>query len=465
MKGKLVLEMNNINVVIIMKSFPCRRMLLYALVSFIIISRSIYAQTPTTEMPAILDIGDQEKIVFEITQKRLEVLLPRIMEEAGIDMWIIACNEDNWDPIFKTMIPHKMWTPITQILVMYRRGPGDVERLNISRANLDGLFTRAWTNTTEESQWDCLTRIVYDRDPKKIGLNIGEIQWAAGGLTFALHRELSKALGEKYTKRVTSAEDMVISWSVTLLDEEVKLMERAIAVSHGIIAEIFSNRVITPNMTTIDDLKLYYKQKVANLGLEISFNPGFFLRGRRPENVEKYGANDHVIRPGDFVYCDVGLKYLRYNTDNKGWGYVVKPGENDAPGSYKELLAESNRFQEIFCNGLRVGLTGNELLNNIMNEARKQGIPGPRIYSHSVGYFVHEPGPLIGLPWEQENIPGRGDVKLAYNSCLTIEISVAKPMIELNGENLDFKTEEIIFFSEKDVIFLDGRQTGFYLIK
>ena len=39
------------------------------------------------------------------------------MRRAGIDMWIIVCNEDNLDPVFSTMIPYDVWCPITQILV------------------------------------------------------------------------------------------------------------------------------------------------------------------------------------------------------------------------------------------------------------------------------------------------------------------------------------------------------------
>ena len=72
------------------------------------------------------------------------------------------------------------------------------------------------------------------------------------------------------------------------------------------------------------------------------------------------------------------------------------------------------------------------MLKNMLREAHAQKIPNPRIYSHSLGLCLHEPGPLIGLPWEQESNPGRGDVKLEYDTCFTMELSI-KDLRDLFG--------------------------------
>ena len=80
--------------------------------------------------PSVLTVRQQADLVHKITAKRLDTLLPRMMREAGLDMWIISCNEDNLDPIFETMVPFGNWNPITQILVFYDQGPAKgVERL------------------------------------------------------------------------------------------------------------------------------------------------------------------------------------------------------------------------------------------------------------------------------------------------------------------------------------------------
>jgi hypothetical protein len=77
---------------------------------------------------------------------------------------------------------------------------------------------------------------------------------------------------------------------------------------------------------------------------------------------------------------------------------------------------------------------------------------------------LHEPGPLIGLPWEQERCPGRGDVVLAHDGCFTMELSVRAPVPEWNGEDVLMPVEEVVAFTAAGCRPLDGRQTEFYLI-
>jgi hypothetical protein len=112
----------------------------------------------------------------------------------------------------------------------------------------------------------------------------------------------------------------------------------------------------------------------------------------------------------------------------------------------------------------RHGLTGNELLGNILARARREGIPGPRVYSHSLGLFLHEPGPLIGLPWEQEACPGRGDVALDYNNCFTMELSVTGPVAEWDGQELRLSLEQDVAFTRDGCRLIGGRQTAFHVI-
>jgi Xaa-Pro aminopeptidase len=424
-----------------------------------------------TDFPKVLSMRERVDLVNTITLKRLNLLVPKFMRETGLDMWIIACNEDDLDPIFKTMIPYGQWCPITQIIVFYDRGPEKgVERLNVSRTGMPTFFKRvwdaaAWDNEKKESQWACLGRIVRERDPRRIGINEGEIQWAAGGLTVVLKNRLVEAIGPDYAARLESAEPLATLWGETFLDEEIKLMERATALSHAIIAETFSTKIVTPGHTTVEDLRYHYWQRVADFGLELAFYPFFSIRGRQSDVLEKYGKDDKVIRPGDFIHCDVGLKYMYYNSDHQEWAYIPRVGEIDVPETFKKIMAECNRLQDVFCGEFKTGLTGNELLANILNTAHEKGISKPRIYSHSLGYFLHEPGPLIGLPWEQVNNPGRGDVKLVPNSCFTAEMSITMPVPEWDGKELRLSLEQDIVFTGEGAYFLDGRQTQFHIIK
>lgn len=443
-----------------------KNILKFLLLLAILISISL-SFSEAAEFPEILSIREQAAYINHITELRLDKLLPQVMRKSGLDMWIILTQEDNVDAVFRTMRPLDTWNRRDLMLVFYDNGPEKgVERLNLSRMNMRGLHEKAW-DSKKETRWECLARVVRERDPKRIGINESEVIWAADGLSATLKKRLVSSLDQKYVKRLESAEELATFWLETFLDEELDMYERAVAISHAIIAETYSSKVITPGVTTIDDLNYYYWQRAANLGLPMAFNPHFGIRGRDPKIEEHFGngKEDPVIRRGDLIHCDVGLVYLRYHTDQQEWAYILRRDEKDVPDSFKKVMLEGNRLQDIFCQEFKLGLTGNQMLNRIITSAKQQGIKKPKIYSHSVGYYLHEPGPLIGLPEEQSNTGGRGDVKLVYNSTFTAELSVTYPIPEWGGKELRMGLEQIVAFTKNGIYFIDGRQTKFHIVK
>ena len=416
------------------------------------------------ELPAVLKMRDRAKVVNELLEIRFQRLLPKFMREAKFDMWLIICNEDNLDPILKTIIPYDTWTPITQIVVFYDKGEEGVERLNISRTDMKGLYVKAW-DPEKEDQWECLARVIAERNPKRIAINESEVIWGADGLTSSLKQRLIKAISPKYAARLHSSEKLAIRWLETLTEEELSIYHHIVAIAHHLICETFSSQVITPGVTTTDDLRWYFWQQVADLGLSCWFIPTFRIRARSNADKEKYDPADKVIRRGDLLHCDVGLTYLRLNTDNQEMAYVLHEGETDVPQGIKKALQMGNRLQDALTAEFKQGLTGNEILANALNRAKRERISKPRIYSHSIGFYGHEPGPLIGLPWEQVKCPGRGDVVLDYNTCFSIELSVTCPIPEWGGQEARIALEQNAAFTPKGVVYLDGRQTKFHIIK
>lgn len=398
-----------------------------------------------------------------LLRDRLETVLPAAMRETGFDMWLVLCQEDDYDPIFRTLVPPDSWCPILQMLVFYDRGTGPVERINLSMSDFGDLYEKPWTGHREDEQWELLGRIVNERKPRRIGINIGRTQWAAGGLTHNLYTRLCAALPDEYLARLDCAEPLVIRWAATLTDEELRLYEDVVRLARWLIASCYTREVIKVGETTTEDLEWHCWQTASDLGLELAFRPFFSLWRSRAER-ERYGAGDRVIRPGDLLHCDVGIKYLGLNSDHQQVAYVLRAEEEDAPEGLKALLREVNRLQDIYMAEFRAGLTGNELLANILSRARSEGIPNPRVYSHSIGHFLHEPGPLIGLPWEQEDCGERGRVALAPNYAFTMELSVTGRVAEWEGEEVTLGVEEDVVFTEDGCRVIEGRQTGLYLV-
>jgi hypothetical protein len=326
-----------------------------------------------------------------------------------------------------------------------------------------GLMSDGWDPTGTEDQWAALRRVIEVRQPRKIGINESAIIWAADGLTAALKTKLVETLGNQLSTKLVSAEPLAIRWLETRLPAELELYQHAAKIAHALIKECFSREVITPGITTIEDLRWHWWQRATDMGLPVSFPP-FFLRVRSNENPARWGKEDNMIREGDLLHCDVGVEYLRLLTDHQEMAYVLRPGESGPPASLVAGMAASKQLQDIFTASWQQGQSGNQILQTALTRARAAGIPNPRIYSHSLSHYLHEPGPLMGLPWEQENCPGRGDVVMHYNTVYTVELSVTVPVPEWGGQEVRLMLEQDAAYTEEGVVYMDGRQTAFHLV-
>jgi hypothetical protein len=250
---------------------------------------------------------------------------------------------------------------------------------------------------------------------------------------------------------------------MTLTDDELDIYPKISSIARKIIAHCFNPSSITPDETTIKDLEWLFWQICSDNGLEQSFKP-YFRIVRNEKEIEKHPVSDGIIRRGDLLICDVGLKYLGLYTDHQEVAYVRKDEEEDAPQGLKKLLAANNHLQNIFMEEFKHGMTGNQIFENIIVKAVEAGIPNPYVFSHSLGLFVHEPGPVIGLPWEQGPIPGRGEVKVEYNSCYAMELCIIDQVPEWDNQRVPCQTEHIVKFTTNGCQLIDSVQTDYHLI-
>lgn len=414
--------------------------------------------------PLVLPIREQDRLSRAIIASRLRTVLPEAMRTAGIDMWLIICQEDNYDPIFLTMTPVRIWAPILQMLIFHDKGEDEgVECLNLSMTDFGNLFEKVWNGNRHPEQWQRLAEIVSARNPRRIGINIGDVQWCGGGLTWNLHQQLVASLPEPYVQRLVSAEAAATYWASTLVEEELQFYPHIVRATKQIIADCYSPSTLIPGVTTTDDLQWAFMQYSRDRGLDLSFIPFFSIRRQDTEKAQ-HPTDDRVIRRGDLIHCDVGNRYLRLCSDLQEWAYVRRDGETDAPAGMKALFLQVARLQKVFMDSFETGRTGDELLARILSRARAEGIPNPKVYSHGLGYFLHEPGPLIGLPWEQTSNPGRGDVRLRPNSVFTMELSIEDAVPEWGGQMLRLGVEHDVRYTSEGCLPFDTVQSAYYLI-
>ena len=421
------------------------------------------------ELPAVLPHRQRVEPVNRMLADRLEHLLPRLMREAGIDMWLVLTREYAEDPVYLTLVPEPAFNArrSTMLLFFDRGAELGVERLTVSRYSLGKLYESAWEGGTDDEQWRRLVELVAERNPKRIGIDVSE-HWAFGdGLSAGLHEKLRAVLPPELRARLVSAEKLCLRWLETRSAMELEVYPQIVAVARGVIAEAFSNRVIAPGVTTPDDVAWYIRQRFEDLDLAPWFQPYVDVqrRGVEPEgDAAFFGTGEGVIQRGDVLHTDVGFCYLRLCTDTQEMAYVLRLGEQDVPAGLVRALAQGNRWQDLLTAEFRTGRTGNEILAATRAAAGREGLESAT-YSHPIGFFGHAPGPVIGM-WDQQGpTPVRGDWAVHPNTAYAIEGNVKLQIPEWEGQRVQILLEQSAVFDGEKVWYLAERQTRWHVIR
>ncbi len=331
--------------------------------------------------------------------------------------------------------------------------------MTVSRYGISDLYKSVW-EPEKIDQWKRLAEVIKDRKPKKIGIDESNTFVFGDGLSASHKAKLVEALGPEYAKRLLSAERIAVGWLERRTPQELEVYPQIVAIAHKIIADAFSRNVITPGVTTTDDVVWWMRERIAELKLGTWFQPSISIQ--RPKTGETKGSR--IIHRGDLLHCDMGITYLGLNTDTQEHAYVLRQGEDDAPKGLRDALAQGNRLQDIFLAEFKELKTGNEILAAALKKAKDEGLK-PSIYTHPLGFHGHAAGPTIGLWDKQGGVPGEGDYPLFYDTCFSIELNIKASLPEWDNQDVQIALEEDAAFTRAGIFFIDGRQTKFFLIK
>jgi len=371
--------------------------------------------------------------------------------------------------VYFTLVPEPAFAARrTTMLLFHDRGPErGVERLTVSRYPLGTLYEAAWEGGDLDEQWARLGALIAERDPRTIAIDVSR-HWAlADGLTHALHERLLEALSPELRARVVPAEALVVRWLETRAPLELEVYPQAVAIARAVIGEAFSERVITPGVTTTEDVGWYIRQRFEEFDLDPWFQP--YVNVQRPgggcgPDDPFCGEEDAVIHRGDVLHTDVGLCYLRLCTDTQEMGYVLRDGEDDVPAGLRRALAVGNRWQDLLTAEFRSGRPGNDVLAAARSAAEKAGIDAS-VYSHPIGFHGHAAGATVGMWDNQGPTPIEGDWPVAPDTAWAIEGNVLVAVPEWDGVPVRIKLEQSAVFDGESVRYLAGRQTVWHVVR
>ena len=416
-----------------------------------------------SSLAQILPLRERATVIDDVLKDRFDNLLPKLMDQTDIDMWVLISREYNEDPVLRTMLP-SLWLNARRrtVLVFYRnKEKNTIEKLAVARYNVGENIKSSWDKEKQPDQWKALFKIIEERSPKKIAINVSNHFGITDGLVKTDYDWLVKDLPESYKSRIVSSEKLAIAWIETRTEKEMALFQDLTKLTHDVIAEAFSNKVIEPGKTTTEDVVWYMRQKLNDLGLKTWFHPTVDIQ-RSNQVLESHitsfskGEKTDVIQKGDLLHCDFGITYLRLNTDCQQHAYVLKDDENDVPEFLQNAFKKGNRLQDILTNNYVEGKTGNEILLKSLVEAKAEGLK-PSIYTHPLGLYGHSSGSTIGMWESQGGVPFTGDYPLHRNTGYAIELNTTVHIPEWQRD-IRIMLEEPGFYGEDGFRYINERQ-------
>jgi len=419
-------------------------------------------------VPKLLSVREQQAVREAWLRKRLDTMLLPMMRQQKIEMWIVVNEEFHADPVTEYIAPPLPYDGRRDFFIFADRGGDKLDRVALVRYSEEALkrFFEV-LNPPGRDTAATLRRIVEERNPKTIALNMGGTRGATNGLTHDAYKFLTDTLGQDLASRFVSAAPLIVEYMDTRLPEELEHYRTAVELTDVLTRRAFSNEVITPGKTTAGDVRWWFLQQVNNAGLGVWFQPDVRIQRQNQETKQtlqflSVAAESEVIQRGDVIHIDCGLNYLGLSTDWQKMAYVLREAEKDAPEGLKNALANSNWLQDALFAHIKPGAKGFEVYDATMSDMKRLGIEA-MIYSHSVGNQGHALGasidfrrPAAGAPLEPPFREG------SYTS---IELNTTTAVPEWGGQKVTIMMEDDAYLTKDGMKWFRPRQTAFYLIR
>ena len=404
--------------------------------------------------------GEAQKRWERMNQIRLDkfdLVLPEVMRENNVEMWITVNREGFDDPLTEDF--GKGYVGNYGYYIFTDRGDGRIERavLGVGTALVEDNGAYDIFGSPGD-----LKSFVEERDPQTIALNYARNIGAADGLSYTSFQKLSEELGAGYAERFVSAEKLASDFRSRRVASEIAAFAWAGEMSRNIAERAFSNEVITPGKTTLADVAWWMREQQFENNLGTSFGmPSVYITG--PDGFVAL-SNDHVIQRGDFLAIDWGVGYMNFFTEIKRHAYVLREGETHLPDSMQKAFDNGRAVRDILKNNIKAGRTAAEtydLLVAKINEAGfrymeafNQPTEDPNnvdviIGSHSVGNLGHGIGPSIA--WFN---PERMTYVIQPTNLFAIELFAYTAIPEWGGKKLRIPLEDDAIVTHRGVEWL-----------
>lgn len=390
----------------------------------------------------------------QIRAEKFDLVMPKAMKDNDLDMWIVVMREGLLDPLWEAL--GRGYVGDWGYWVFTDRGDR-VERavLGVGGYRLEQCGVYDYFGSAGE-----LASYVAERDPERIGVNMAESIGGADGLSHTSYQRLRAELGS-YGDRLVSAERFVSDFRATRTAVEIAAFAEAGEISREIAERAFSNEVITPGVTTLEDVAWWMSDQQLARGLESSFDmPSVYITG--PEGIVAT-SSDRIIQRGDLLMLDWGVGFLDFYTDMKRIAYVLREGEIEPPAGVRHAFERGRQVRDIMKATIKPAPTAQEAVERTWEAIEAAGFnriefnqptedPGVTdvvLGPHSVGNWGHGLGPSLAF-----FNPTRMTYELRPGTLISIELFAYTANPEWDNAKIRIPLEDDAVVTERGVEWL-----------
>jgi Xaa-Pro aminopeptidase len=354
---------------------------------------------------------------------KVDRILAGVIREHGVDLWLVFTRENARDPIAEDIAGGSVVARAA--FAFYHDKAGRFHRVAIVASYDADVPTRSglYENVIvyrEEGIKPHLKKLIEDAAPQRIAVDYSRDEALADGLTVGMRDYLAETVGNEAAARLTSAEDIVVSFRSRKLPEEIDLYQRAVEMTQQIIVSSLSSRTVTPGKTTEADIARFMEERTRAMGAEVAFSSVVVgaVRGHS-------APTETVVQRGDLIRIDFGIGWRGYKTDIQRTAYVLREDENGAPARIRKMWDTAVTANRAAVLAMKPGVTG-----LAVDTAARAVVTGagyreyPHASGHPVGYEVHDAGAILGPDWK-ERYGNRVMRKLEVGQLFAVEPAVS----------------------------------------
>ncbi|MDA0312696.1 MAG: M24 family metallopeptidase [Gemmatimonadetes bacterium] len=402
----------------------------------------------------------------QIRAEKFDLVLPQAMHDNDLDMWIVVMREGHLDPMWEAL--GRGYVGDWAFYVFTDRG----DRVERAALGVSGYMLEECEVYDLFGSADSLADFVAERDPQRIGVNMAESIGGADGLSHTAYGRLRATLGPTYADRLVSAERFVSDFRSTRTAAEIATFAEAGELSREIAERAFSNEVITPGVTTLEDVAWWMWDRLLERGLDSSFDmPSVYVTG--PEGVVAT-SSDRIIQRGDLLMVDWGVGFLDFYTDMKRIAYVLRDGETEAPAGLRHAFARALAVRDVMKASIKPAPTAQQALDDTWAAIEAAGFnrvefnqPSPDLETtdvvigpHSVGNWGHGLGPSLAF-----FNPTRLTYELRPGTLISVELFAFTSNPDWGGAKVRIPLEDDAVVTERGVEWLYPVNRRILLIK